>query len=192
MFFALQVDRKNLSQAVSDNLLTELNLSTDQFNFGMDVSQRQFTPILTLLGNIIFRFSFLLAELPSQLVSKNLGPDRWIPAQMVIWSIVAASQAALQGKSSFYATHSLPGLLQGGFHTGYCSLAVLLVHFWRTYHPLKLFLDYPGRYGNCCCFHGVRASAPRGRERASWMAMVVLDRRADYFRHRRGRMGFDA
>jgi hypothetical protein len=34
---------------------------------------------------------------------------------MVLWSIVAASQCKLSGKSSFYATRSLLGLIEGGF-----------------------------------------------------------------------------
>lgn len=65
-------------------------------------------------GQSIFFLAFLFAEMPSQLISKWFGPDRWIPVQMVAWSLIAACQAFMTNKSGFFACRAMLGLLEGG------------------------------------------------------------------------------
>lgn len=106
-------------------------------------------------GMTVFYCSFLFAELPSQLISKKLGPDVWIPIQMVAWSIVAASQARLTGRTTWYITRFLLGLIEGGFipdvilYLSYyyknAELPKRLSWFWTSYQSTSIlgaFLAY--------------------------------------------------
>jgi len=99
MFCSLDLNRKNINRAISDNMLKDLKMNTNDFNY----------------GQTIFLASFLCAELPSGLISKKLGADRWIPTIIIGWSIVSASQAGLQSKTGYYVIRCLLGLLMGGF-----------------------------------------------------------------------------
>jgi hypothetical protein len=99
-------------------------------------------------GQTIFYLCFLCAELPSQLISKKLGPDNWIPIQMVSWSLVASLQAFLSGRSSFFACRALLGLIEGGFipdnilylsyfYTGW-ELPGRLSWFWVSFQSTQI------------------------------------------------------
>ncbi|KAK9476992.1 major facilitator superfamily domain-containing protein [Lipomyces japonicus] len=126
MFIALQLDRGNLSQAVADNFLDDLGFNTNVFNN----------------GNTVFKVVFLFCEVPSQLISKKIGPDRWIPIQMLCWSGVAMSQYAINSAAGFYVTRALLGALEGGFIADIClylsyfytrtELPVRLAYFWAA------------------------------------------------------------
>lgn len=120
MFAGLQIDRGNLGQAISDNFLDDLGLSIENYNS----------------GNTIFLVCFILAELPSQLLSKKFGPDIFVPTQMVAWSIVAICQSAITGKWTFYFTRGLIGALEGGF---VAELVLWLSYFYKsTELPIRL------------------------------------------------------
>lgn len=103
-------------------------------------------------GQTIFYCSFLFAEMPSQFIGKKLGPDVWIPIQMAAWSTVAASQARLTGRTSFYITRMLLGLLEGGFipdmvlYLSYFyknrELPARLAWFWTAYVATQIIASF--------------------------------------------------
>ncbi|CAK7894651.1 hypothetical protein CAAN1_02S04632 [[Candida] anglica] len=124
MFTSLDIDRYNISQALADNMLGDLKLTTNDFN----------------LGNTINLVCFLASELPSQLLSKWIGPDIWIPMQMILWSVVSMSQASMTGKTGFYITRGLVGALQGGFIPDVC---LWMSYFYTSKElPTRLSLFY--------------------------------------------------
>ena len=121
-FAALQLDRGNISSANSDNFLNDLGLTTADFNNGQS----------------IFYCTFLFAELPSQLIGKKLGVERWVPFQMMAWSLVAISQCKLTNKTGFFITRALLGILEGGFIPD----AVLMLSYFFTTAELAIRLSF--------------------------------------------------
>ncbi|KAK9365639.1 major facilitator superfamily domain-containing protein [Lipomyces kononenkoae] len=159
MFMALQLDRGNISQAVADNMLDDLKLNTNHYNN----------------GNTLFKVFFLVSELPSQLLSKKLGPDRWIPIQMISWSLVALSQFWLNSKASFYITRALLGALEGGFIADIClylsyfytgvELPVRLAYFWAALTLSEIAASFMG-------FGILHMRGVLGREGWRWLFLI--------------------
>lgn len=132
MFFGLQLDRGNIQQALTDDLLPDLGLTTNDYNNG--------TTIQVL--------SFLAAEFPVQLLIKRYGFKRILPLLMVGWSIVSWAQAFMTERTGFYITRALIGACEGGFIPGailfatyfYTSgeLSVRLATFWSTLNVARV------------------------------------------------------
>ncbi|KAI6046808.1 allantoate permease [Pisolithus marmoratus] len=125
MFSAMNLDRFNIGQANSSTFLTDLKLTTDDFN----------------LGSTIFFLTFLCAELPSQLISKRIGPDRWIPIEICLWSLVSLSQFWLTGRTSFLVCRALLGYVILYFYTK-TELLVRLALFWMSAYLCNIIVSF--------------------------------------------------
>ncbi|KAH9909655.1 major facilitator superfamily domain-containing protein [Xylariomycetidae sp. FL2044] len=126
MFFALQLDRGNLSNALADTLLADLDITSDDYNNGTTIQL----------------LAFLAAEFPVQFLTKRYGFKYVLPFLVTAWSTVSWAQAFMTGRTSFYITRAFIGLFEGGFIPGvvlmatyyYTSkeLSVRLAAFWST------------------------------------------------------------
>ncbi|KAJ5454880.1 uncharacterized protein N7458_005836 [Penicillium daleae] len=134
MFFGLQLDRGNLSNALADDLLTDLKLTSNDYNNGTTIQL----------------VCFLAAEFPVQMITKRLGFKKVLPTMMFLWGIVlkAWAQAWMTNRASFYITRALIGLFEGGFIPGvilfstyfYTSkeLSTRLAVFWSTLNVARV------------------------------------------------------
>lgn len=100
-FIALQLDRGNAANAVTDSLLTDIPITLSQYNLGQQ---------LLFLGIVIL-------EIPSNLILFRVGPSRFISAQIFAWGLVATLQAFIKGHgaTSFLLTRLLLGMCESGY-----------------------------------------------------------------------------
>ncbi|ORX81465.1 MFS general substrate transporter [Basidiobolus meristosporus CBS 931.73] len=102
MFFFLQLDRGNVSNALTDNFIDDLGITLDVVN----------------LGTIIFVLSFVSLEIPSNMVIRKVGAERWIPFLMFLWGTVSWAQTFMHDKTSFLLSRLFLGLTEAGYVPG--------------------------------------------------------------------------
>lgn len=98
-FFALQLDRANAGNALTDGFIHDIGITQNQFNVGQQL----------LTAGIV------ALEIPSNVVLYWLGPNIWISLQIFAWGMVALFQAFQHGYGAFLATRLLLGLCESGF-----------------------------------------------------------------------------
>jgi hypothetical protein len=86
MFFDLNFDRGNLGNASADSLLPDVHINNNDYNNAQNM----------------YRIRFLISEIPSQMVGKRFGPDRWVPVQIILWSLASGGQFFIHNWAGFF------------------------------------------------------------------------------------------
>ncbi|RMZ70176.1 major facilitator superfamily transporter [Pyrenophora seminiperda CCB06] len=120
------LDRGNLSNALADNLLNDLKLTSDDYNNGTTIQL----------------LCFLVAEFPVQLLTKRFGFKYILPTMMLAWGTASWGQAWMTSRTSFYLSRAAIGFCEGGFIPGVIlfatyfykskELSIRLAAFWST------------------------------------------------------------
>ena len=116
------LDRVNIGNARLYNLESDLNLTSSQFQVAV---------------SILF-VTYILSELPSNLVIKKLHPSRWIAFITVSWGIIATLTGVTQNYAGLLVCRLFLGAVEGGLFPG---MAIYLTFFY-TKRELALRIGY--------------------------------------------------
>lgn len=101
-FFALQMDRGNISNALTSTITTDLSITTNQIN----------------VGTALLAMGIVLLEIPSNVILQKIGPHKWLSGQIIAWGLVALFQNFITNYAGYLVTRIILGLCEAGFIPG--------------------------------------------------------------------------
>ncbi|KAJ9141733.1 MFS general substrate transporter [Pleurostoma richardsiae] len=125
-FFALQMDRGNISNALTSTITTDLGIITNQIN----------------VGSSLLSAGIVLLEIPSNILLQRVGPQRWLTCQIIAWGLVATFQNFITNYAGYLVTRILLGLCEAGFIPG--SLYTMSTWYKKSETSLRVSIFFLG------------------------------------------------
>ncbi|WVW87157.1 hypothetical protein I302_109214 [Kwoniella bestiolae CBS 10118] len=113
-FYVFQLERGNISNALTDGFLKSVGITQDQFNTGQ---------ALLYLG-------IILLEIPSNYMLQLVGPRIWISFQVLAFGLVGTLQAFQKGYGGYLATRIMLGVTECGYIPG--ALFIISTFYKRS------------------------------------------------------------
>jgi ACS family tartrate transporter-like MFS transporter len=85
-----------------------------------------FSPTVFGFGAGVFFVGYALCQVPANLILERVGAKRWVFCILVVWGALSASNALVQGPTSFYVLRFLLGVAEAGFFPG----MLLYLTYW--------------------------------------------------------------
>jgi MFS family permease len=128
-FFCLQLDRGNISNAITDNMMEDIGIDQNQFNVGQQMLS---------LGIVLF-------EIPSNMILYRVGPGKWLTLQLFLFGTVSTFQSFQNSYGSFIVSRLALGITESGFIPG--GLWTLSTWYTRTETAKRVMIFYFGNVG---------------------------------------------
>ncbi|OTB03886.1 hypothetical protein M426DRAFT_23409 [Hypoxylon sp. CI-4A] len=102
LFLCSFLDRTNVGNARLYNLEADIGITDQQYDQGLAV----------------FYATYILSEIPSNLILKKLTPQVWLPVLTFFWGVSAMCLGFVQNFAGFAGVRALLGLTEGGLLPG--------------------------------------------------------------------------
>ncbi|KAL2678794.1 hypothetical protein Neosp_009545 [[Neocosmospora] mangrovei] len=158
--FALQLDKGNLSYALTTSFTKDLGIDNNNVNYGNQ---------LMLAAIVVF-------EIPFNMVLSRIGPALWLTIQIFAWGTVATAQTAIHNLAGFYSTRFILGMWEAGYLAA--SLTILASFYTRREMAMRVTLVYIGNYfssGIGGLLAGAIFKIPESSGLKKWQWLFLID-----------------
>ncbi|KAG8849977.1 hypothetical protein FRB96_000582 [Tulasnella sp. 330] len=100
LYFLSFLDRSNVGNAKVAGFTTDIKLTNWQYSVGLTT----------------FYVSYIVVDIPSNLVTRKLGPNRHLPTLVFLWGIITICQGAVKNYGGFVTIRFMLGLVEGTFY----------------------------------------------------------------------------
>jgi sugar phosphate permease len=102
LYMLSYLDRVNIGQAKLDGLAQSLHLTSNQYNNCL----------------CVFFVTFVVFEIPSNLILKRVRPSRWLSLNMVVWGIIMTLMGLVKTYGGLLACRLFLGVAEAGLFPG--------------------------------------------------------------------------
>ncbi|KAF7320491.1 MFS domain-containing protein [Mycena chlorophos] len=155
------LDRTNIGNAKVAGLLTSLKMDAKQYSIALTVT---YVP-------------YIVAELPSNLLLKKVGPHRLLPTLLTLWGIVATAQGAVTSYHGLLAARFFLGLCEGGVFPG---LVLYLSYFYprqKLQLRVAMFFSaaaFSGAFSGIMAY-GIQKHLTGSHGRLGWQWIFIIE-----------------
>lgn len=160
LWLANFIDRSNIGNARIAGLERDTHLHGTQFNTALAV----------------FYVTYILVEVPSNIILKKVKPDRWIPFLVLVWGIMTMLTGVVHNFGGLVAIRMALGFCEGGLLPG----LVLYLSTMYKRHELQLRVgifyasaSLSGAFGGLLATAILKMNGVRGM--AGWRWIFILE-----------------
>jgi len=160
LFYLLSfLDRTNIGNAKVAGLLKDLKMTPNQYSIALTVT---YVP-------------YIVAELPSNLLLKIVGPNLMLPTMLTLWGVVTTCQGTVKTYGGLLACRFFLGLLEGGVFPG---LVLYLSFFYprlRLQTRVAAFFSsasISGAFGGIMAYGIINLNGKAGHSGWQWIFII--------------------
>ncbi|CAK5279162.1 unnamed protein product [Mycena citricolor] len=160
LFYLLSfLDRTNVGNAKVAGLMTQLKMTPTQYSIALTVT---YVP-------------YIVAELPSNLLLKIVGPNIMLPTMLTLWGVVTTCQGAVRTYHQLLVCRFFLGLLEGGVFPGlvlYLSFFYPRVKLQTRITSFFSAASISGAFGGIMAYGIIHLNGKAGHSGWQWIFII--------------------